>query len=467
MVRNFSVIVAATQQNGIGIDNALPWGRLLPSDMAEFKRITTEIKTKGRQNAVIMGHKTWLSIPIKFRPLHGRLNIVLSRQQQQKEIKHDIVCKSLRDALDFIQTRDDIENIFVIGGSQLYRESFVSPFCESIYLTTVFKSYLKYDAFIPTIDRAKFDLEYSGDMQSENGILFQFQRFVKRHEEYQYLDLLTELIATGDLRANRTGTDTFGKFGKFMSFSLRDGTFPLLTTKTVFWRGLVEELLWFIKGCTDSKVLSNKRVKIWDGNGSREFLDKLGFINREEGDLGPIYSHQWRHYGAEYKDCHTDYTGQGIDQLANCIEKIKNNPQDRRIIMSAWNPSDLHKMALPPCHALVQFYVSNGELSCAMFQRSADFCCGIPLNIASYSLLTCMIAQVCGLKPGNFLHFLGDTHVYENHVEGAKEQVLRKPFLFPKLVINPLKMNIDEFVYEDFQLQNYKAYPAIKFKMAI
>ena len=466
MVKHFNVVVAATQQqNGIGIDNSLPWGRNLPSDMAEFKRLTTATKEQQKQNAVIMGRKTWLSIPQKSRPLSNRLNIVLSRQDEKV---HDFQFKSLQSALSFLETKDaDIDQIFIIGGSQLFKEAFNSPLCKSIYLTTVYKVYSKYDAFIPPIDHKKFELEYASDMQKENDIYFQFQKFVKKHEEYQYLDLIEELISTGNVKGNRTGTPTVGKFGRSMRFSLHNGEFPLFTTKTVFWRGVVEELLWFIKGCTDSKVLNNKRVKIWNGNGSREFLDKLGFTDREEGDLGPIYSHQWRHFGADYKDCHTDYSGQGIDQLAECIHKIKNNPEDRRIIMTAWNPSDLAKMALPPCHAIMQFYVCDGELSCAMYQRSADKLIGIPLNVASYSLLTCMIAQICGLKPGEFVHFMGDTHVYVNHFEGAKEQLKRKPFPFPKLIINPLKMDIDDFVYEDFQLENYKSHPAIKMEMAV
>jgi thymidylate synthase len=215
-------------------------------------------------------------------------------------------------------------------------------------------------------------------------------------EERQYLDLIRNILDHGRTKGNRTGVGTRSVFGAQMRFSLRN-SFPLLTTKRVFWRGVVEELLWFIRGSTNARELSDKNVKIWDANGSRQFLDSLGLEDREEGDLGPVYGFQWRHFGAKYEDMHKDYTGLGVDQLAEVIRKIKTYPDDRRIIMSSWNPTDLPLMALPPCHTLCQFYVSDGELSCQMYQRSADMGLGVPFNIASYSLLTCMIAHVCDL----------------------------------------------------------------------
>lgn len=236
--------------------------------------------------------------------------------------------------------------------------------------------------------------------------------------------LISRIILSGKKRSDRTGVGTLSIFGAQMRFSLRDDVFPLLTTKRVFWRAVLEELLWFIKGSTDAKELQAKNVHIWDGNSTREFLNKNGFQDREEGDLGPIYGFQWRHYGAEYKTSSDDYTGQGIDQLNEVINRIRTNPNDRRIIMSAWNVNDLPKMALPPCHCFVQFYVADGELSCQLYQRSADMGLGVPFNIASYALLTCMIAHVTDLKPGDFVHTLGDAHVYLNHIEPLKEQVI-------------------------------------------
>ncbi|XP_044749334.1 thymidylate synthase-like isoform X2 [Coccinella septempunctata] len=251
-----------------------------------------------------------------------------------------------------------------------------------------------------------------------------------------------------------------------MRYSLRE-SFPLLTTKRVFWRGVVEELLWFIRGSTNALELRAKNVNIWDGNSTREYLDSVGLTDRIEGDLGPVYGFQWRHYGAEYKDMFTDYTGQGIDQLENVIETLKSNPNDRRIIMCSWNPIDLPKMALPPCHCLVQFYVANNELSCMLYQRSADMGLGVPFNIASYALLTNMIAHITGLKPGEFIHTLGDSHVYLNHVEALKVQLQRKPRPFPILKIKRKIDKLEDFTFEDFELIDYKPHPKIEMAMAV
>ncbi|XP_062701898.1 thymidylate synthase isoform X2 [Aedes albopictus] len=252
-----------------------------------------------------------------------------------------------------------------------------------------------------------------------------------------------------------------------MRYSLRDNVLPLLTTKRVFFRGVAEELLWFIKGSTNAKDLQAKNIHIWDGNSTREFLDASGFADREEGDLGPVYGFQWRHFGAKYKTCHDDYTGQGIDQLAEVINRIKTNATDRRIIMSAWNVMDIPQMALPPCHCLAQFFVANGELSCQLYQRSADMGLGVPFNIASYALLTHMIAQVTGLKAGEFIHTTGDTHVYLNHIEPLKEQLQRMPKRFPTLKFKRNVQSIDEFKFEDFEVCGYDPYPTIKMQMAV
>jgi len=287
------------------------------------------------------------------------------------------------------------------------------------------------------------------------------------HEELQYLNLIQKILDTGAKKGDRTGTGTIGVFGAQMRYSLRDGVFPLLTTKKTFYRGIAEELFWFIRGSTNAKELQEKKVRIWDGNSSREYLDSLGLQHREEGDLGPVYGFQWRHFGADYVDMHADYSGKGIDQLANVINTIKNKPEDRRIIMCAWNPADLSLMALPPCHCLVQFYVANGELSCQLYQRSADMGLGVPFNIASYALLTVMIAHVTGLVPGEFIHTLGDAHVYSNHVEALKEQLQRTPRPFPTIKVNRKVDNIEDFTFEDFEVTGYDPHPQIAMKMAV
>uniref|UniRef100_A0A147AUQ4 Thymidylate synthase n=1 Tax=Fundulus heteroclitus TaxID=8078 RepID=A0A147AUQ4_FUNHE len=285
-------------------------------------------------------------------------------------------------------------------------------------------------------------------------------------DERGYLNLVEYIMENGRKKGDRTGTGVLSVFGAQVRYNLRD-KFPLLTTKRVFWKGILEELLWFIKGSTNAKELSEKGVKIWDANGSRAFLDNLGFTEREEGDLGPVYGFQWRHFGAEYKDIHTDYSGQGVDQLQNVIDTIRKNPEDRRIIMCAWNPKDLPLMALPPCHALCQFYVCDGELSCQLYQRSADMGLGVPFNIASYALLTYMIAHITGLQPGDFVHTLGDAHVYVNHVDPLKEQLQREIRPFPKLKIKRKVESIDDFQSEDFEICDYNPHPSIKMQMAV
>ncbi|CAG8443087.1 17867_t:CDS:2 [Acaulospora morrowiae] len=295
------------------------------------------------------------------------------------------------------------------------------------------------------------------------------------HEEYQYLNLIRRIIEFGERREDRTGTGTLSIFAPpQLRFSLRDNILPFLTTKRVFSRAVIEELLWFVKGNTNSNLLAEKNIHIWDGNGSREFLDKNGLSHRKQGDLGPVYGFQWRHFGAEYVDCDTDYTDQGVDQLQEVINKIRSNPQDRRIILSAWNPSDLKKMALPPCHMFCQFYVSNPNpethkrsLSCLLYQRSCDMGLGVPFNIASYALLTRMIAHVTGTLPGELIHTMGDAHVYIDHIEALKIQIERTPREFPHLEFKREITNIDNFEYEDFNIIGYKPHGQIKMKMSV
>lgn len=285
--------------------------------------------------------------------------------------------------------------------------------------------------------------------------------------EQQYLDLVDHVIKHGNKRSDRTGVGTLSILGAQMRFDLSKNQFPLLTTKKVFFRGIAEELLWMIRGSTNALELSEKKVHIWDGNSSRAFLDKNGFKDRSVGDLGPVYGFQWRHFGAEYKDCKTDYTGKGVDQLKEVIHQLKTKPDSRRIVMSAWNATDIPKMALPPCHCLVQFYVFDGKLSCQLYQRSADLGLGVPFNIASYALLTRLIALECGLEVGEFVHTLGDAHVYLNHVKPLQIQLTRTPTAFPTLEIDPKVKSLFEATVKDFTIKNYSPQAAISMKMAV
>lgn len=286
-----------------------------------------------------------------------------------------------------------------------------------------------------------------------------------------------QILAHGEVRPDRTGTGTKSLFAPpQLRFSLNDDTFPLLTTKKVFSKAIIHELLWFVEGCTDATKLSEKGVKIWEGNGSREYLDSLGLTERRVGDLGPVYGFQWRHFGAEYSTCDANYAGKGFDQLQDVIKKLKTNPYDRRIIMLAWNPPDFAKMALPPCHVFCQFYVNFPEgqkprLSCLLYQRSCDMGLGVPFNIASYALLTRMIAHVVDMDCGEFVHTMGDAHVYLDHVDALKVQLERTPREFPKLVIKEERKAqitlIDDFRFEDFDILGYNPYGAIKMKMSV
>ena len=262
----------------------------------------------------------------------------------------------------------------------------------------------------------------------------------------QYLDLLREIRDNGVTKTDRTGVGTKSIFGHQMRFNLQDG-FPLLTTKKVFLKGIIYELLWFLKGDTNIKFLTDHNVHIWD-----EWAD-------ENGDLGYVYGKQWRSWET------TD--GRVIDQISQVVDLIKNHPDSRRILVTAWNPADIDKMALPPCHCLFQFYVADGKLSCQLYQRSADTFLGVPFNIASYALLTMMLAQVCDLKPGEFIHTTGDTHIYLNHLNQVNEQLSREPRPLPKMIINPDVKSIFDFKYEDFKLEGYEPYPAIKAPVAI
>jgi len=285
--------------------------------------------------------------------------------------------------------------------------------------------------------------------------------------ESQYINLIKHILENGISKDDRTGIGTLSIFGYNMKFNLRE-SFPLLTTKKVYWKGVVEELLWFISGSTDSNKLKEKGVKIWEGNSSREFLDRRGLTHYDQGDIGAGYGFQWRHFGAKYTNMYDSYEGQGIDQLKDVIYKIKNTPDDRRIIMSAWNPADIDKMALPPCHIFVQFWVDTNkkELHSQMYQRSCDVGLGVPFNIASYALLTCIIAKLCDLTPGDFHYCMGDTHIYKNHIDAMKLQITRDPYDFPKINIKDIT-DIDNIKFDDIELIDYKYYENIKMNMAV
>lgn len=274
-------------------------------------------------------------------------------------------------------------------------------------------------------------------------------------DEQGYLALVDKVMKFGENRDDRTGTGTLSLFGERLEFDLTTG-FPLLTTKKMFFRGIVEELLFFIRGQTDGRILLDKKVKIWEYYGSKEHFEKSN-IKREENDLGPIYGYNWRHFGFPYQDCHTDYKGKGVDQLKNVIEDIKNNPYSRRLLVSAWDPVTIKEAALPPCHVLFQFYVSPEKktISLQMYQRSADLGLGVPFNIASYALLLFIVGSLTKLKPSKLIICFGDVHIYKDHLLGLKEQLQRKPKPKPKLVTKRILSSLEDIKTDDFLLVNY------------
>ena len=277
-----------------------------------------------------------------------------------------------------------------------------------------------------------------------------------------YLDLLQTVLDQGSERADRTGVGTRGIFGHQMRFALEDG-FPLLTTKKLHLRSILIELLWFLRGDTDTQYLNEHKVSIWDEWATAEATARFG---RAAGDLGPVYGHQWRNFGATVGP-DGQYARDGVDQIATLVERIRNDPHSRRLIVSAWNPREADQVALPPCHTLFQFYVQDGKLSCQLYQRSADIFLGVPFNIASYALLTMMIAQVCDLKAGTFVHTFGDAHLYNNHLEQARKQLAREPRPLPRMRINPDVRDLFAFRYEDFTLEGYDPHPHIKAEVAV
>jgi dihydrofolate reductase / thymidylate synthase len=476
----------------MGYRGTIPWKS--PLDLLAFRRITTACPfavVRGNpdggarhaveftSNAVIMGRVTWESLG-ESKPLRDRVNVVLSKDstwrrqlveqwasEANKRSAMVLAASSMQEAigvLSIMHARGRVCETFVIGGQTLIAEALKLPQCDKVYWTIVRGKHGQgfvcdrnapvedlrneyqwnvsscsdpvadgnLDVSFAMLERARIDLSFDATFRDAVGGSFGRRNF----EEEQYLSVVSRVLNHGTLRKQeRTGVGTKSVFGEIMRFSLREGTLPLLTTKKVFWKGVKEETLWFLRGETNAKTLNSKGVKIWNKNGSRAFLDQKGLTGRKEGDLGPVYGFQWRHFGADYSTCDDTYEGKGVDQLRRAIDLILHRPQDRRIIVSAWNPIDLESMALPPCHLFYQFYVADGELSCQMYQRSCDLGLGVPFNIAGYALITHLVAHACGLQPGELIIVMGDAHVYTNHEKALREQLQRSPRNFPKLRI--------------------------------
>lgn len=447
-----SVVAAIDSKRGFADSSGIPWK--IPEDLRMFRSLT-------RGHAVIMGRKTWDSLPV--RPLPGRVNVVLSRDSDRKFPG----AKKAATLTEAIRLCGD-KRAFAIGGLGVFEEALHRNV--TVYLTRVHAD-LGCTKFFPPLAGFRCrgtPKEFPGGVRREGNLEYEFFEYARDgHDEYQYLDLLSKVILEGNRRMERTGVGALSLFGRTMRFDLTGGVVPVFTTKRVFWRGVVEELLWFLRGSTDANALAAKGVRIWDANGSKEFLESRGLGHRETGDLGPVYGFQWRHFGAEYGTMRDDYTGQGVDQIAELVRAIKEDPASRRMVVSAWNPAALDKMALPPCHMFAQFFVAKGKLSCAMYQRSADMGLGVPFNVASYSLLTHILAHCTGLEAGTFTHVIGDCHVYLNHVQPLRKQLERNPRAFPRVVLDPGQRSVDDIEASHIELKGYTPHPGIKMEMAV
>ena len=515
-----NLILNRDENNIIGIDSELPYH--IKEDMKWFQKHTLH-------NIVVMGYNTWKSLP--KRPLKDRYNVVISKNHQDElRSKHPQPHKTFTSFQDFINSipdnigpydddtrllesygrfrfssllvnpqdkkypgftneelslKDEPE-IFIIGGSQLYEQAMKSNLVDTIFETRC-KSDVQFVSNSITychfkIDPNIYQQTYSKPMKGNSKIYYKDEklniRFSKQIEysfniyrkhsdinkdEMQYLQLLTHIYKNGSRRITRNA-EVISSFSEKMTFDLRNG-FPLLTSKKIGWKTVLRELLWFIEGSTDNKKLQEKKVHIWDGNSSKEYLQTRG-LDYEEGDLGPIYGYQWRNFGGEYHGISGE-NGRGVDQIKYMIDLIHNDPSSRRIIMSAWNPSDLDKMALPPCHILFQIYVDGDYIDGQMYQRSGDMFLGVPFNIASYSFFLHIIGKITKKTPRYLYHILGDAHIYSQHYDAIEQQLSNPTYSFPQLTVSDELTDIDSIDESYFTIENYKHSGVIKAPMVV
>ena len=493
------LIVACDKNLGIGKNNDLPWK--LREEMNFFKETTLSLKVYKKKNVVIMGRNTWESIPTKYKPLRDRINIIITSKDLSEEIKdlpETFVFPSYYDAIEHINKKykiNYINKIFVIGGERLYKEALIKDNLVGIYITDIYDDF-DCDRYLCSKEELKEKLKdykliscspfkseycpinkkvvYYRHKYYKNTIYIDenLDTVFKNEEEYQYLNLLKKITTYGINRGDRTGTGTISTFGEYQKYSLRD-TFPILTTKRIFVKGIFEELMLYIRGKTDNKILNDKGIHIWDGNTSREFLDRRGLNHYQEGDMGETYGFNFRHFGGNYQGCQIKYEKgeEGFDQLQNVIDLIKNNPESRRIIISLWNPKTNHKAALPSCLCWYQFYVNtkDKELSLLINIRSSDFFLANNWNVCTGALLCHMICNLedIDLTPGDITVMSGDTHIYLNHLDQVKINLSREPRPYPKLIFKEPKKNIEHYQYDDLTLLDYKPYPNIKAEMSV
>ena len=508
-MKKFSIIVAKSKNDVIGSKetNSIPW--YYKSDMEHFKNITKNTFYYNKMNGILMGYNTWKSLGVDFLP--ERINVVIDRT----EIFITRISNNLYKVIDFetaiifMQENPNMDKIFMIGGSSVYNKAIKHRDLDKIYVTKINKNY-EGDVLFPKIcgnfklesieseeviegkdvkedvkdvkedakdvkedakdvkEDVKDVKEDVKDVKEDVKVKLDFciyKKMNKPHPEYQYIKCIKDILENGYEGDDRTGIGTLSVFGRQFKWDLEE-SFPLFTTKRMYFRGIVEELLWFLRGETDNRVLQSKGVHIWDGNTSRNFLDNNGLKHLEEGDGGKIYGFQMRHQGASYINCETNYKGQGYDQVEEALRLIKENPTSRRIVINLWNAPDMDEMALPPCLFFYQFRVYGKKLHCHILNRSNDMALGHPWNVGTGALMTYIFAKLTGLKPGSLTHSVSDAHLYLNNIDDIKEQLDRKPFAFPHLKIKDNgQKTVEDFKYSDFVLKGYEAHPSVKMTM--
>ncbi len=469
-MKKFNVILATDLDGGFGLNGELPWD--LPMDYGFFKSITKSHSIlpgiNQEDNILIAGRKTWESMGCK--PLPGRKTFVVSSQWELLAQTNPSQIEFFPTFLSAYLSASKFVNsdIWIIGGAQIYDCALRHWACDQVYWTKIHGQF-KSDV---AINMEKYSIKWTNqitasDIDKNTGITYKLEfksGTAIPNTETQYLSTLYDVVTTGEKRQTRNAV-TFSKFNKTITCDLAKG-FPLLTTKKMFWKGIVEELLFFIRGDTDTTKLSAHGVKIWEGNTSRDFLDSQG-LDYPPGHMGPMYGYQWRHWGKPYlSDATPEF--KGIDQLVKVVEEIKLDPHSRRILMTDFNPGQASQGVLYPCHSIViQFYVQEDKLSCTMYQRSGDLFLGIPFNIASTSLLVHIISKLTGLNPGTVNLVFGDYHIYDTHVSAVYEQLERTPKDFPQIVIPDFKSieQVEQSTVSDYVLVDYKSDPAIKAQM--
>jgi thymidylate synthase/dihydrofolate reductase len=454
----YEIVAAVSKNLVIGNEGRLPWD--IPEDLVHFKALTSG-------HIVIMGSNTYDSIIARNgSPLTNRVNVVVTTKPYSP--RDNVIFTRIEDIHSLDLPMD--KRKFVIGGAQLYK--YFLPLANRMYITHIDKNVSGDTKFpeskhwsITSFGTKNFSTK---EQCSYRMIMYEPHGYPMMHHDDVYKTLMRDVLREGHARPDRTGTGTVGVFGRQLRFDISESV-PLLTTKLVPWKSVIKELLWFLRGDTDASILQKDGVRIWDGNTTREFLDSRGLSHLPEGDIGCGYGFQWRHFGEQYNTCKDKHTG-GFDQIQNIIHQLKTDPYSRRIFMSAWNPKDMHMMALPPCHVSAQFYVDHeNKLSCHMYQRSVDCFLGLPFNIFSYCVLTHILATICGFVPHELIISTGDTHIYQDHIQQIKTQLARVPISSPKLVVNPRikDVSLEDITIEDFDVVGYFHHEMIKGNMSV